>query len=37
MDEDTAEKAKADRAQNIILVVMVIGTVLPFALYYFFH
>jgi hypothetical protein len=37
MDEDTPEKAKADRALHIILVVMVIGTVLPFALYYFFR
>lgn len=37
MDEDSAEKAKADRALRIILVVMAIGTVLPFALLWFFR
>jgi hypothetical protein len=37
MDEDSAEKAKADRAVNIILLVMVIGTILPFVLFYFFR
>jgi hypothetical protein len=37
MDEDSAEKVKADRALRILIVVMAIGTVLPFALYYFFR
>jgi len=37
MDEDSLEKVKADRALRIILVVMAVGTVLPFALYFFFH
>ena len=37
MDEDTPEKAKADRAIRIILFVMVIGTVLPIALFWFFR
>jgi hypothetical protein len=37
MDEDSPEKAKADRALRIILMVMAIGTVLPFALFYFFR
>ena len=37
MDEDTPEKAKADRAVNIILLVMVIGVVLPLVLFYFFR
>jgi hypothetical protein len=36
MDEDTPEKAKADRALRIIIVLMAVGTVLPLALFYFF-
>jgi hypothetical protein len=37
MDEDSPEKVKADRALRIILVLMVVGTVLPFALYFVLH
>jgi hypothetical protein len=37
MDENSAEKAKADRALRIILVLMAVGTVLPLALFYFFR
>ncbi len=37
MDEVTPEKAKADRAVNILLLVMVIGVVLPLVLFYFFR
>jgi len=37
MDEHAAEKVKADRAVRILIVAMAIGTVLPFALYYFFR
>jgi hypothetical protein len=34
MDEDIAEKAKADRALRVIYLVMVVFTVLPFALFF---
>jgi hypothetical protein len=37
MDEPSAEKAKADRALRILLVVMAVGMVLPLALFYFFR
>jgi hypothetical protein len=37
MDEVTPEKAKADHAVNILLLVMVIGIVLPLVLFYFFR
>jgi hypothetical protein len=37
MDEDPAEKIKADRARRIIIVLMAVGTVLPLALFYFFR
>jgi hypothetical protein len=37
MDEDTPEKAKAARDLRIILVVMLAGTVVPLALFYFFR
>jgi len=37
MDEVTPEKAKADRDLRIILVAMAVGTILPFALFYFFR
>ena len=37
MDADSPEKAKADRALRIILVVMAVGMVLPLALLYFFR
>ncbi len=37
MDEPSPEKAKADRAVNIILLVMIIGTILPFVLFYYFR
>ncbi len=37
MDEDSPEKAKADRAQTILLLVMLVGMVLPLVLFYFFR
>jgi hypothetical protein len=37
MDENTPEKAKAVRDLRLIVVVMVVGTVMPFAVYYLFH
>jgi hypothetical protein len=37
MDEVTAEKAKADRVRAVILVLMALGTVLPFVLYSLFR
>jgi len=35
MDEDSAEKAKADRARLILIWCMVLGVVLPLALFCF--
>ena len=37
MDEDTPEKAKAERAQTILLLVMLVGVFLPLVLFYFFR
>jgi len=37
MDHDATEKAKAERAQTIILLVMLAGMVLPLVLFYFFR
>ena len=37
MDEDNPEKAKAERAIQIIFVLMAVGTFLPFALFYLFR
>jgi len=37
MDEQTPEKAKAERAQTILLLVMLIGVLLPLVLFYFFR
>jgi hypothetical protein len=37
MDEDTPEKAKAERTIRILFVLMAVGTFLPGALFYLFR
>jgi len=34
MDEDTPEKAKAERTIRILFVLIAVGTFLPFAMFY---
>ncbi len=37
MDEDTPEKAKAERTIRILFVLMAVGTFMPLALFYLFR
>ena len=37
MDEDSPEKAKADRALLIIYLMVGVGTVLPLVLFFYFR